>query len=91
MKLCLLPCLTHLEGINISKSVLHMAVHHQLAETQHLSAQVEGIAKSGFLSFLEKKIYRDITFMINNVQRNSVPKKLLFKNYHKDDRYLIFY
>lgn len=34
-KLC---CLTHLEGINISKSVLHMAVHHQLTETQHLSA-----------------------------------------------------
>lgn len=32
-----------------------MAVHHQLAETQHLSAQVEGIAKSGFLSFLEKR------------------------------------
>lgn len=34
-----------------------MAVHHQLAETQHLSAQVEGIAKSGLLSFLEKSRY----------------------------------
>lgn len=52
-----LYCLTHLEGINISKSVLHVAVHHQLTETQHLSAQVEGIAKSGFLSFLELHKY----------------------------------
>lgn len=34
-KLC---CVTHLEGINISKSVLHVAIHHQLTETQHLSA-----------------------------------------------------
>lgn len=34
----LLHCLTNLEGINISKPVLHMAVHHQFAETQHLSA-----------------------------------------------------
>lgn len=45
-------CWTNLEGVNISQSVLHMAVNHQLAETQHLSTQVEGIAESGLLSLL---------------------------------------
>lgn len=45
-------CRVHLEGINISQPVLHMAVHHQFAETQHLSAQMEGIPESGLLSFL---------------------------------------
>lgn len=45
-------CKTNLESINISQSVLHMAVHHQLAETQHLSAKMEGIAKSRLLSLL---------------------------------------
>ena len=43
---------TNLESINVSQSVLHVAVHHQLAETQHLSAQMEGIAESGLLTFL---------------------------------------
>lgn len=42
----------HLKGVNISQTVLHVAVHHQLAETQHLSAEMEGIPKSGLLSFL---------------------------------------
>lgn len=46
---------TNLESVNISQSVLNVAVHHQLAETQHLSAQMEGIAKSGLLSLLEDK------------------------------------
>lgn len=43
---------TNLESINISQSVLHVAVHHQLAETQHLSAKMEGIAESRLLSLL---------------------------------------
>ena len=32
-----------------------MAVHHQLAQTQHLSAQVEGITESRLLSFLGER------------------------------------
>lgn len=49
---CAKCCKTNLECINISQSVLHVAVHHQLAETQNLSAKMEGIAKSRFLSLL---------------------------------------
>lgn len=45
-------CLIHLKGVNVSQTVLHVAVHHQLAETQHLSAEMEGIPESGLLSFL---------------------------------------
>lgn len=47
-----IQCIVHLEGVNISQPVLHMAVHHQFTETQHLSAQMEGIPESGLLSFL---------------------------------------
>lgn len=46
---------TNLESVDISQSVLHVAVHHQLAETQHLSAQVEGVAEPGLLSLLDDK------------------------------------
>lgn len=47
-----MSCWTHLEGIDVSQPVLHVAVHHQLAETQHLSAQMEGVTEPGLLSLL---------------------------------------
>lgn len=47
--------LIHLKGVNVPQPVLHVAVHHQFAQTQHLSAEMEGIPKPGLLSFLWKR------------------------------------
>lgn len=48
-------CVADLESIHVAQSVLHVAIHHQLAETQHLSAQMEGIPEPGLLTFLKKR------------------------------------
>lgn len=42
----------YLECINISQSVLHMAVNHQFAQTENLTAQVERVPKSRLLTLL---------------------------------------
>lgn len=47
----------YLKRIHISQPVLDVAVHHQLSQPQDLSAQMEGIPKTGFFSFLDKTKY----------------------------------
>lgn len=64
-------CLIHLKGVNVSQTVLHVAVHHQLAETQHLSAEMEGIPESGLLSFLGT-LNKEVSTLKNNL---NVPSK----------------
>lgn len=47
-----LQTISKLESIHIAQSVLHMRVHNQFGQTKNLSAKMEGIAKSAFLSLL---------------------------------------
>lgn len=67
-------CLIHLKGINVSQPVLHVAVHHQFAETQHLSAEMEGIPKSGLLSFLRNGDIKQRSVNVGKYNSN-VPSK----------------
>lgn len=45
-------CKPHLKCINIAKSVLNVAVDNQFRQAKNFSAQMEGISKPRFLSFL---------------------------------------
>ncbi len=47
-----LQAISKLVSIHIAQPVLDMRVHHQLGESQNLTTQVKGIAKSTFLPFL---------------------------------------
>ena len=44
---------SHLEGVHIAESVLHVAVNDEFGETQHLATQMEGIAKPRLLPLLQ--------------------------------------
>lgn len=60
-------CLIHLKGVNISQPVLHVAVHNQFAQTQHFSAEMKGIPKSGLLSFLWT-FYTELSILGKTIQ-----------------------
>lgn len=61
-------CVADLESIHVAQSVLYVAVHHQLAETQHLSAQMEGIPEPGLLTFLKGQTPRAHSAWYNVVE-----------------------
>lgn len=42
--------MSNLEGIHIAQSVLYMAVHHELCQSQNLSTQMESVTKTTLLS-----------------------------------------
>lgn len=45
-------CIFYLKSINVAKSVLHMAVHHKLAQTKNFTAQMERVSESGLFTLL---------------------------------------
>ena len=58
-----------LEGINVSETVLNVGIDDEFSQTKDFTTQVEGVAKTGYLSFLVVRVLETCvrgTFSVQN-------------------------
>ena len=46
----ILDCISELEGVNVPETVLNVGINDELGQAEDLSAQMEGVSETRFLS-----------------------------------------